>query len=124
MAGSHPELLAWLLYGGSVVLYSAVVFHGEFPGGARIFSKANTRTLRVILTIHVMFVAILLYALHVAVASFPFLPNWLTITVSRANTTLFEFIFIVIFTAVALLERKWLYVGSDSRAGSVEDHVN
>lgn len=123
MAAAHPELLAWLPYGGSAATYSAVVFHSEFPGGARIFSKENARSLRVILAIHTAFLAILLYAVHVAVASFPFLPSWLTVTVSRANTTLFEFIFIVIFTAVALLERKWLYVDSE-QAGSEEDHAD
>jgi hypothetical protein len=75
MAAPHPELLAWLLYGGSVAVYSAVVFHGEFPGGARIFSKENARSLRVILAIHAAFLAILLCAVHVAVASFPFCPS-------------------------------------------------
>jgi len=53
-----------------------------------------------------------------------FLPIWLTVTVSRGNTTLFEFIFIVVFAAVALLERRLLYVESVSQESSEENHVS
>jgi len=123
MAPAHPILLAWFTYGGSAVLYSAFVLHGEFPlNGARILSKKNIRPITSMITMHAVILGILLYSVHMAVAVFPFLPNWLTIQVTgRGHVTLFELILILVFVCISQVERKWLYVEQeDSASGSTE----
>jgi hypothetical protein len=110
MITAHPVGFAWFLYGSAAIIYTSVVFRRKLPRrDASIFSARNARPLSSIFTLHLVMLAVLLYSVHMAVAVFPFLPDWLTIKVRR-GATLFEALFIMAFMGAAELERRWMFI--------------
>jgi len=108
-----PEaFLPWLLYGGSAVLYTGLIFRGGWPGSAKPLSA--------ILTIHGGFLAVLLAAVRIARLIYPKLPNWLTVTVSVRGGPIsaFEFLLVVAVVGMHFLERRWL-----NESAPAEDRV-
>ena len=118
----HPHVRVLLLYGGSTVLYTALVFRGELPlSGARILSRTNTRPLSNIVAMHIAMIGILVCSVYMAVGAFPYLPDWLTYTISSrgAPISTFEFLFVLAFVGISMIERKFLYrEAKDARTDS------
>lgn len=95
------ELLPWLLYGGSAVLYTGLVFRDGL---------LKKRALTATLAIHAGFLSVLLAVIKIARYAYPRLPEWLGVTVSGrgAPISLFEFVIIVAMVGIHFLERRWL----------------
>lgn len=111
---------SWWIYTGAALLYTAFTFRGELPRReALIFSKDNDRTLTSILTIHAVFLGVLLAAIRIATISLPFLPSWLTATFNvyrGVPASGLELVFIFGGTAMHHIERRLLYVCVDKSA--------
>jgi hypothetical protein len=120
----QDRYLPWFLYAGSAVVYSALVFRGEFPRKeGEILSERNARSLSAILTIHGAFLAFLLFSIWWARSIYPALPDWLTDTIrSRGGPiSTFEFLFIVAAVGMHFIERRWLYVEAETAVADSGD---
>jgi hypothetical protein len=114
------QYFSWTVYGGVVIAYSALAFHGELSkeDGPLIFSRHNERSLPSVFSIHLIFLMALLALMWASVAIYSHLPNWLTDTfVSRGATfSLLDIMYILAMIVFHYIERGWLYIGSVSLA--------
>ena len=113
------DFFSWPWFAACVVIYSAYVFRGEMSkDGPLIFSKRNARKLTKIIYIHIDFLMVLLTLMWLEIRIEPLMPNWMSEKIGRAGT-LFDYIFILVMMGLGYIERRWLFVGSDT--GDTED---
>jgi hypothetical protein len=111
------QYFSWWVYGFTVVTYTALAFHGELPRkGALIFSRRNARSSQEIITIHLAFLLALLLLMRAAIYIYPILPDWMTDTFNGRGSahSAFDILFIVVMIALHYVERRWLYVDSET----------
>jgi len=94
-------------------LYSVVVFRGDLSReGPFILTKENARTPLAISSIHVAFLAFLLWAAWMVPYILPLLPRWMTdrIHARGIDVTIADVLFILATLVIHQIERRWLYV--------------
>jgi len=109
----------WFLYIGSALLYTALTFRGEIPTkDAQILSKHNSRSAIEIITIHIVFLASLLFCIKFARLMQPKLPSWLMNPVATLGPpiSMLQFLFIVAAVGMHFLERRLLFVPAETKA--------
>jgi hypothetical protein len=105
------QYFSWYSYAVTVILYTALVLHGEFSkkDGPLILSKQNARPLSEIFTIHFAFLAVLLGFMRFAPHIYFRLPGWMIAPFGRAGSA-FDYFFIFAMAVMHFIERRWLYV--------------
>jgi hypothetical protein len=110
------QYFSWWVYGGVVVAYTALVFHGELSkeDGPLIFSKRNARSFSGIISVHLVFLAILLGLMWIGVWIYPSLPSWMTEMFNSRGSAHSPADILYIFAMIAMhyVERRYLYVKS------------
>lgn len=107
---------SWWIYIDVGVVYSALVLRGEMSEeGALIFSKRNAHSLPWILTIHLMFLAILFGLMRIIPPIYSSLPQWTTDLFNGRGATVsaLDLAFILTMIALHFAERRWLYRESE-----------
>ena len=98
--------------------FSAFVFRGELSkDGPRIFSKQNARTVSQIIAVHAAYLTMFLCLLRLASYIVLTVPRWMTNTFDggrHLRLSIIDLLFIAVSVTVALIERKHLYVESET----------
>jgi hypothetical protein len=118
------QFFSWWVYGGVAVAYTALVFNGELSkAGPLIFSRRNARSRLEIVIVHLACLSILLALMRIALYIYPTLPNWMTDTFNGRGSahSAFDILFIVVMIALHYIERRWLYVESETDSSGTED---
>lgn len=103
---------SWFWVAAYCVICSAFVFRGEMSkDGPLIFSKKNVRSVRQVLIAHLMFLTILLALYRVAIATYLYMPNWMSERASRTGSW-YDIFFLIAVLLFAQIERKWLFLPS------------
>jgi len=107
-------------------LYTAFVFSSEFSkfGGPRIFSKENARTAPQIIATHAAYLTMFLCLLRLASYIVSTAPHWMTNTFDAGRhlrLSIFDLLFLAVWVTLALIERRHLYVESESDSAEPSD---
>jgi hypothetical protein len=99
---------------------------GVFNNAPPIFSKRNARSLAEIVSIHAVFLTILLWLIQFADYIEPSLPEWATDPIGSGSRRLsvLEIVLILTMVGVHFIERRWLYVEIETAAPDVEDKTS
>lgn len=110
------QYFSWWVFGGVVLAYTALVFHGEFSkeDGPLIFSKRNARTRRGVISLHLMFLTVLFVLMRIGIFLYPSLPRWMTKTFNSrgAAYSVLDMMYILAMIVMHYIERKRLYFES------------
>jgi hypothetical protein len=120
------QYFSWIAYVLIAAAYSAFVFSGELSrDGPLIFSKQNTRSAPQVIAVHLAYLTILLCLLRLASYIVLTLPHWMTDTFSggRRNSriSIADLSFFALSATIALIERKRLYVQSESDSAEPDE---
>jgi hypothetical protein len=113
-------------YAFLAALYTVFVFSSELPkfDGPRIFSKENARTVPQMIAIHVAYLTMFLCLLRLASYIVLTVPLWMTNTFNAGRhlrLSIFDLLFLAVWVTLALIERRHLYVESESDSAEPND---
>jgi hypothetical protein len=107
----------WWFYASVAVGYTALV-HFMWPDP--IFSSKNAKPLWSIVWAHSLFLIFILELTWLAISTYPSLPDW--VTRSHSKGSFFVLICIGIALASATIERRKIYVESETENSEPEDN--
>ena len=112
------QYFSWLVYALVAAAYSAFVFSGELSkDGPRIFSERNARSASQVIAAHAAYLTMFLCLLRLASYIVLTVPLWMTNTFDggrHLRLSIFDLLFAAVWVTLALIERKHLYVESES----------
>jgi hypothetical protein len=115
----------WLIYALVAFVYTMLQFGISFTNWSTpIFSNRNSRKPSFVVLAHLMFLAILMkfvwLAFYVYQSLYSALPDWMTINIRRGVTPL-DLLFVLTVLAIGFIERRWIYVESNTLDPSPKD---
>lgn len=111
------QKFSWWIYGGVVIVYTALVLYRGLEKAGSHSIEFGTRSLssRLLVSVHGLFLAILLLMMSMGPYIYPNLPGWMTsmFIVRNSSISIFDVIYIVTMGVLCLIERRWIYSSSE-----------
>ena len=124
---SPVQHYAWWLYACILAVYTGFALGFAYMDGkAPVFSKRNAKSLRAILVVHAVFLAIVLELLWMVNHFKSSLPNWMTEETDHlhGSASIYGVVLIVLFLAIAFLERRWIFVESRTEVPETQNRLS